>query len=92
MLQLVPNWNSNINPVATPTAKLTPNSFIQNLAVRFQNSLPVITYKVSIRPMITASPNVRGTKSQWYMAVRANCALDQSIIETSILSNILLIG
>ncbi len=28
---------------------------------------------------ITESPNVSGTNSQWYIAVSANCALDQSI-------------
>ena len=40
--------------------------------------------------MMTASPSVSGTNSQWYIAVRANCALDQSII-VSILSNISLV-
>ena len=32
-------------------------------------------------PITTASPSVRGTKIQWYMAVIANWALDQSISE-----------
>ena len=41
-------------------------------------------------PITTASPSVRGTKIQWYMAVIANWALDQSISEVSILSIIIL--
>ena len=36
------NSNSRIKPVATPMAKFIPKSFIQNWAVFFQNSLPVL--------------------------------------------------
>ena len=63
-------------PVATPMAKLIPKSFCQYLADFFQNSSPLRKYFVSASDMMIPSPSVRGTKSQWYMAVRANCALD----------------
>ena len=43
-------------------------------------------------PMISARPNVSGTKSQWYMAVRANCALDQSTVPALMLKNKSFIG
>ena len=85
---MVPNSNSRINPVATPTAKFIPNNFIQNFAVRSQNSSPLTTYKVSIIAIISASPNVSGTKIQWYAAVSANCARDQSTSERLISLNI----
>ena len=74
-------------PVATPIAKLTAKSFIQNFVVRFQNSSPVITYRVSIKAIRKPRPRVRGTNSQWYMAVRANCHLDRS---TSVVKSICL--
>ena len=61
----MPNSNSRINPVATPTAKFIPNNFIQNFAVRNQNSSPFTTYKVSITAIIRANPKVSGTKIQW---------------------------
>ena len=40
-------------------------------------------------PISNASPSVSGTNSQWYIAVRANCARDQSIREVLICSNML---
>jgi hypothetical protein len=36
------------------------------------------------------NPKVRGTNIQWYIAVRANCALDQSTNDTSMFSIVLL--
>jgi hypothetical protein len=51
-------------PVAMPTAKLIAKSFIQNFAVFFQNSSPLITYMVSIVAITTARPKVSGTKIQ----------------------------
>jgi hypothetical protein len=41
--QFMPNWNSMVMPVATPIAKLMPNSTPQNCTMRFQTSRPVIT-------------------------------------------------
>ena len=42
-------------------------------------------------PISKASPNVSGTNSQWYIAVRANCARDQSMSDVLICSNIAVI-
>ena len=81
----MPNSNSKISPVATPTAKLMPKIFIQNCVRRRQKTSPRTTYRVSMMPMMTPRPSVSGTKSQWYMAVSANCARDQSISEVSML-------
>ena len=53
-----------MSPVATPMAKLTPNSRIQKRAVRRQNSSPVRTQQLSMMATSTLSPSVSGTKSQ----------------------------
>ena len=39
--------------------------------------------------IISANPSVNGTNIQWYIAVKANCALDQSINDKSIFSTII---
>ncbi|CKV72888.1 Uncharacterised protein [Mycobacterium tuberculosis] len=39
----MPNWNSITMPVATPIAKLMPNSTPQNLVMSRQITRPVIT-------------------------------------------------
>ena len=52
-------------PVAMPTAKLMAKTFIQNWAALRQKSSFLTTYKVSMMAMMSARPNVSGTKSQW---------------------------
>jgi hypothetical protein len=62
--QLVPNSNSSTSPVATPTAKFTPKSRIQNFVVRSHRASPVRYHTLSITAMSTSSPSVSGTKHQ----------------------------
>jgi len=57
----VPNWNSIVMPVATPMAKLMPNSRPQNRVMRFQISRFVMTYTDSMMTRIMDSPMVSGT-------------------------------
>src|SRR5689334_3712171 len=62
-----------VTPVATPMAKLMPNSTPQNWVMRFQMSRPVITYTDSMIASIHDRPSVSGTNRKWYSAVTANC-------------------
>ena len=50
-----------VMPVATPIAKLIPNKTPQNRVIRFQISLPVITYTDSMMTRIIDRPSVSGT-------------------------------
>ncbi len=50
-----------VMPVATPMAKLMPNSRPQNFVMRFQISRPVITYTDSMITSIMDKPSVSGT-------------------------------
>ena len=84
----MPNWNSIVMPVATPSTKLMPNSVPQNLVMRFQTSLPVITYAPSMITRIIERPRVSGTNRKWYMAVRANCQRDRSATRRSGISQL----
>ena len=60
----MPNWNSIVTPVATPIAKLMPNSSPQKRVMRFQISRPVITYTDSMMTRIIDSPSVSGTNKK----------------------------
>ncbi len=61
----MPNWNSITRPVATPIAKLMPNSTPQNFVMSRQTTRPVMTKTVSMIARITARPSVSGTKRKW---------------------------
>src|SRR5450631_1881821 len=75
-----------VTPVATPMAKLMPNSTPQNWVMRFQISRPVITYTVSMITSIHTRPSVSGTNRKWYSAVTANCSRDRSTRVGSIMA------
>jgi len=62
---LVPNWNSSVMPVTTPTAKLMRKSFPKNLVAFFQSSSPVRTQAVSRMATRSDNPRVRGTNRKW---------------------------
>src|SRR6266404_5272843 len=78
-----------VMPVATPMAKLMPNSIPQNRVMRFQISRPVITYTDSMITRIMDIPSVSGTNRKWYSAVRANCSRDRFTTVKSITSLLL---
>ncbi len=59
--QLVPNWNSMVMPVATPMAKLMPNSLPQNLVMSRQMVRPVMTQTLSMMASMNDRPSVSGT-------------------------------
>jgi hypothetical protein len=59
--QFIPNWNSMVMPVTTPSAKLIRNSFPQNLVIFKYSSSPVFTHLVSIYAVMIDSPSVSGT-------------------------------
>ncbi len=61
----MPNWNSITTPVATPSAKLMPNSVPQNIVIFFQMARPVMTYTLSMMARMNDRPSVSGTKMKW---------------------------
>src|SRR5579859_501603 len=67
-----------VMPVATPMAKLMPNSMPQNLTMSRQIGRPVMTHTLSMMASRTDRPSVRGTNRKWYMAVRPNCRRESS--------------
>ncbi len=82
----MPNWNSITRPVATPMAKLMPNSVPQNRVIWRQTGLRVMTYTLSMMATRNERPSVRGTNKKWYIAVKANCSRDSSTTVESIMA------
>ena len=74
-----------VMPVATPIAKLMPNSTPQNCVMRFQISRAVMTYTDSMITRIMDRPKVSGTNRKWYSAVSANCSRERLTTSRSIM-------
>src|SRR5579872_6593649 len=77
-----------VRPVATPMAKLMPNSIPQYWVMSRQIRRPVMTKTLSMIASSTESPSVSGTNRKWYIAVRANCRRDRSTAAESIMGGL----
>jgi hypothetical protein len=76
--QFMPNWNSSVMPVTTPTAKFTRSRRLQYLVILRNVSSPVRAQRVSMNATMTVRPRVRGTKRKWNKATVANCNRDST--------------
>ncbi|CPK52845.1 Uncharacterised protein [Bordetella pertussis] len=74
--------------MATPRAKLMPNSVPQNIVIRFQIWRPVMTYTLSMMARMNDRPSVRGTNRKWYSAVAANWNRDRLTTSRSIMETL----